>query len=117
MNETWTTIVTLITTLGGYSIIQYSLDWYKTRKSTKTKDASEAFNNEFTIYKTQIEFLNSQITTLQCSITERDNKILSLTEKLEELSRSLNNLFNENQEIKKKLCLKYDCTSREVVNK
>lgn len=116
MNETWTTIVTLITTLGGYSIIQYGFDWFRTRKSTKTKDTSEAFNNEFTIYKTQIEFLNTQITSFQLQITERDQKIEHLCDKVEELQKTINVLFNENQEIKKKMidngCMRFDCPSR-----
>jgi peptidoglycan hydrolase CwlO-like protein len=116
MNDTWTIIITLISTLGGWTAIQYFLDWLKTRKSTKTKDTSEAFNNEFTIYKQQIEFLNSQQTHFQNQITERDNKIESLSNKVEELQQTINLLFNENQEIKKKMidngCMKFDCVSR-----
>lgn len=106
------TSLAVLSALGGWALIQYLLDWLKTRKSTKTKDNSESFNNEFTIYKTQIEFLNTQITTLQTIMSDKDNKIKALSDSVEELQTTVNNLFNENQEIKKALCNKYDCSSR-----
>lgn len=106
------TFITIASTLGGWTAIQYFLDWIKTRKSTKTKDTSDSFNNEFSIYKTQIEFLNTQIGTLQTIMCDKDNKIKALMDSVEELQTTVNNLFNENQEIKKALCNKYDCTSR-----
>lgn len=106
------TILTIVGALGGWTAIQYGLDWLKTRKSTKTKDTSEAFNNEFTIYKTQIEFLNTQIGTLQTIMNDKDNKIKALMDSVEELQTTVNALFNENQEIKKALCKKFDCSSR-----
>ena len=106
------TTIAVIGTLGGWTAIQYFLDWLKTRKSTKTKDVSEAFSNEFDIYKKQIEFLNTQIGTLQTIISDKDNKIEALSAKLDELTKTVNELFNENQEIKKAICTKYDCSSR-----
>lgn len=107
------TATIIISSLGGWTAIQYGLDWFKTRKSTKTKDNSDAFTNEFNMYKTQIEFFNTQIGTLQTIINDKDTKIKALTDALEELQTTVNNLFNENQEIKKALCTKYDCTSRD----
>lgn len=105
--------ITILVALGGFTTIQYFLDWWKTRRTTKTKDTSESFSNEFSIYKTQIEFLNTQITTLQTIMSDKDSKIKALMDAVEELQTTVNSLFNENQEIKKALCKKFDCASRD----
>ena len=56
---------------------------------------------------------------MQVQIGERDAKIECLTLKVDELQRTINQLFNENQEIKKKLadnsCMNLDCTSRKRI--
>lgn len=110
-------IAAFIIALGGFELIKYGFDWFRNRKSSKTNDTATAFNNEFAIYKQQIEFLNTQQTHFQAQIMERDNKIESLSAKVEELQKTINVLFNENQEIKKKMidngCTKFDCTSRQ----
>lgn len=119
--------IAIISALGGWTMLQYFLDWIKTRKTTKVKDETEATTLEVEPYKQQNEFLlnqlkliqefnQTQITQMQVQIVERDNKIDHLTQKVEELQHTINKLFNENQEIKKKLadnsCTNLDCTSR-----
>lgn len=116
--------------LGGWTAIQYGLDWIKTRKTTKVKDEVDATTLEVEPYKQQNEFLLNQLksiqefnqiqlTQMQSQISERDQKIESLTLKVEELQKTINQLFNENQEIKKKLvdnsCTNLDCTSRKRI--
>lgn len=116
--------------LGGWTAIQYGLDWIKTRRTTKVKDVVDATTLEVEPYKQQNEFLlnqlkqmqefnQTQLTQMQSQISERDAKIECLTLKVEELQRTINQLFNENQEIKKKLvdnsCTNLDCTSRKRI--
>ena len=116
--------------LGGWTAIQYLLDWIKTRRTTKVKDETDATTLEVEPYKQQNEFLLNQLkqiqefnqiqlTQMQTQISERDAKIECLTLKVEELQRTINQLFNENQEIKKKLvdnsCTNLDCTSRKRI--
>lgn len=116
--------------LGGWTAIQYGLDWIKTRKTTKVKDEVDATTLEVEPYKQQNDFLlnqlktiqefnQNQLTQMQSQISERDQKIECLTLKVEELQRTINQLFNENQEIKKKLvdnsCTNLDCTSRKRI--
>lgn len=120
----------LFTALGGFEMIKYFIDWIKTRKTTKVKDETDATTLEVEPYKQQNEFLlnqlktiqefnQNQITQMQTQIVERDAKIECLTLKVEELQRTINQLFNENQEIKKKLvdnsCTNLDCTSRKRI--
>ena len=120
----------IITALGGFEMIKYFIDWFKTRKTTKVKDETEATSLEVEPYKQQNEFLlgqlksiqefnQTQLTQMQTQIVERDAKIECLTLKVEELQRTINQLFNENQEIKKKLvdnsCTNLDCTSRKRI--
>ena len=122
--------IAIITALGGWTMLQYLLDWIKTRKTTKVKDETEATSLEVEPYKQQNEFLSgqlkliqefnqNQITQMQNQIVERDAKIECLSLKVEELQRTINQLFNENQEIKKKLvdnsCTNLDCTSRKRI--
>lgn len=122
--------LTVLGGLGGWTAIQYGLDWIKTRKTTKVKDEVDATTLEFEPYKQQNEFLLNQLKTIQefnqlqltqmqSQISERDQKIESLTLKVEELQRTINQLFNENQEIKKKLvdnsCTNLDCSSRKRI--
>lgn len=122
--------IAIISALGGWTAIQYFLDWIKTRKTTKVKDETEATTLEVEPYKQQNEFLlnqlktiqefnQTQLTQMQSQIGERDAKIECLTLKVNELQRTINQLFNENQEIKKKLvdnsCTNLDCTSRKRI--
>lgn len=116
--------LTVLGAMGGWGLIQYLLDWIKTRKSTKSKDCSEDFNNQFSIYKDQISFLGDQlkyisettaeqIKLLNQQVDEKDDRISALSLKLKEMEKSINELLQENQDFKKRLCLKYDCSSRE----
>lgn len=114
------TFLAVLGAMGGWSLIQYMLDWLKTRKSTKSKDCVDDFNNQFSIYKEQISFLNDQlkvtndqISNLHIQIDERDDRISALSIKIKEMEKSLNEMLQENQDFKKRMCLKYDCSSRE----
>ena len=46
-------------------------------------------------------------------IDERDDRISALSIKIKEMEKSLNEMLQENQDFKKRMCLKYDCSSRE----
>lgn len=113
-------ILTIIAALGGWTLIQYFLDWFRTRRSSKAKDCAESFNNQFSMYKDQIIFLNDQLKvmgeqlkSLNEQLDERDDRITALSMKIKEMDKSINDLIKENQDFKNKMCLKYDCTSRE----
>ena len=80
--------------LGGWTAIQYGLDWIKTRRTTKVKDVVDATTLEVEPYKQQNEFLinqlktiqefnQTQLTQMQSQISERDAKIECLTLKVE----------------------------------
>ena len=118
------TFLAVLGAMGGWSLIQYILDWIKTRRSTKSKDCTEDFNNQFIIYKDQISFLSEQLKSISVTtseqirllneqVDEKDDRISALSVKLKEMEKSLNELLQENQDFKKRLCLKYDCSSRE----
>ena len=122
------TTVALIAALGGFEALKYFMDWLRTRKSSKKKDEVDTVSLEVEPYKQQNEFLlnqlktiqefnQTQLTQMQTQISERDGKIECLTLKVEELQKTINQLFTENQEIKKKMidngCMKFDCASRQ----
>ena len=57
--------IAIISALGGWTAIQYFLDWIKTRKTTKVKDETDATTLEVEPYKQQNEFLLNQLKMIQ----------------------------------------------------
>ena len=81
----WNILAPIIVAFGGIELVKYIGSLIVNRKGNKTLDEKTSFENNFKIYKDQIEYLSGRIKELQLSLDEKDTKIKELEESFDAL--------------------------------
>jgi peptidoglycan hydrolase CwlO-like protein len=81
----WNILAPIIVAFGGIELVKYIGSLIINRKGNKTLDEKTSFENNFKIYKDQIEYLSGRIKELQLSLDEKDTKIKELEESFDAL--------------------------------
>lgn len=109
MNEILTTILTIVTTLGGWEMIKYFIN----RKSNSRIAEAEADTVEFTVLRQTVEFLQAQL-------QEEEQRFAQQTELLRKANTEILELTKEKGAIELELsmhcCLRKKCAQREPQN-
>lgn len=106
MNEILATILTIVTTLGGWEAVKYLIN----RKSNTRIKEAEADASEFTVLRDTIIFLETQL-------KEKEERFAQQTDLVRKLNSENLSLTSENVMLKTekglKLCERRNCGQRE----
>lgn len=106
MNEILTTILTIVTTLGGWEAVKYVMH----RKANARKIEAEADSSEFGILRDTMIFLEQQLKGKEERFAEQTEMVRKLNAENLELTRENARLKTENE---LKLCVRRNCGDRE----
>lgn len=106
MNEILTTILTIVTTLGGWEAVKYLMN----RKANARKIDAEADISEFGVLRDTMVFLEQQLQKKEERFAEQTDLVRKLTGENLELTRENAALKAENE---LKLCVLRNCENRE----
>ena len=106
MNEILTTILTIVTTLGGWEMIKYFID----RKSNSRIAEAKADGSEFTVLRDTVVFLQEQLQKKEERFAEQTDVVRRLTAENLELTRE-NAMLKAERALK--LCERRNCGNRE----
>lgn len=106
MNEILTTILTIVTTLGGWETVKYFIN----RKSNRRIAEAKADGSEFTVLRDTVVFLQEQLHKKEERFAEQTDVIRKLTG--ENLALTRENAMLK-AEIGLKLCERRNCGNRE----
>jgi predicted nuclease with TOPRIM domain len=90
----WNILAPIIVAFGGIELVKYIGSLIINRKGNKTLDEKTSFENNFKIYKDQIEYLSGRIKELQISLDEKDCKIKNLQNDFDKLKDKYVELCN-----------------------
>lgn len=107
--EIVTTIIAIITALGGLKLIEFTYDKVTSRKKHKSGIEKDVYSDRMDIINQQFEFLAKQIALMKVEITERDVKIDALQTKVDIL-------MNDKIDKMPAICYNLDCNSRNRTN-
>ncbi len=107
--EIITTIIAIITALGGLKLIEFVYDKISGRKKNKSAIEKDVHNDRMDVINKQFEFLANQMASMKLDITERDIKIDALQTKVDLL-------MNDKMEKLPAICYNFDCTNRNRTN-
>lgn len=106
MNEILTTILTIVTTLGGWEMIKYFIN----RKSNSRIAEAKADGSEFTVLRDTVVFLQEQLQKKEERFAEQTDVVRRLTAENLELTRE-NAMLKAERALK--LCERRNCGNRE----
>lgn len=106
MNEILTTILTIVTTLGGWEMIKYFIN----RKSNSRIAEAKADSSEFTVLRDTVVFLQEQLQKKEERFAEQTDVVRRLTAENLELTRE-NAMLKAERALK--LCEHRNCGNRE----
>lgn len=106
MNEILTTILTIVTTLGGRDAIKYFIH----RKSNSRIAEAKADGSEFTVLRDTVVFLQEQLQKKEERFAEQTNVVRRLTAENLELTRE-NAMLKTERALK--LCERKNCAQRQ----
>lgn len=106
MNEILTTILTIVTTLGGWEAVKYIMH----RKSLARKAEAEADSSEFSVLRETMVFLEQQLKEKEERFAEQTGVVRKLNAENLELTRENAGLKMEKS---LKLCERRNCGQRE----
>lgn len=106
MSETITTIVTIISTLGGWEAIRYLIN----RKTNKRIAEAQADTSEFSVLRDTVIFLQKQLQDKEVRFAEQTDLVRKLNAENLELTRDSAMLRAERE---LKLCERRNCPRRE----
>lgn len=106
MNEILTTILTIVTTLGGWEAIKYFIN----RKSNSRIAEAKADGSEFTVLRDTVVFLQEQLQKKEERFAEQTDVVRRLTAENLELTRE-NAMLKAERALK--LCERRNCGNRE----
>ena len=106
MNEILTTILTIVTTLGGWEAIKYFIH----RKSNGRIAEAKADGSEFTVLRDTVVFLQEQLQKKEERFAEQTDVVRRLTAENLELTRE-NAMLKAERALK--LCERRNCGNRE----
>jgi hypothetical protein len=106
MNEILTTILTIVTTLGGWETVKYIIH----RKANARKIEAEADSSEFGVLRDTMIFLEQQLKEKEERFAEQTTVVRKLNAENLELTRENAILKAENG---LKLCQRRNCGDRE----
>lgn len=106
MNEILTTILTIVTTLGGWEAIKYFIN----RKSNSRIAEAKADDSEFTVLRNTVVFLQEQLQKKEERFAEQTDVVRRLTAENLELTRE-NAMLKAERALK--LCERRNCGNRE----
>ena len=106
MNEILTTILTIVTTLGGWEAIKYIIH----RKSNSRIAEAKADGSEFSVLRDTVVFLQEQLQKKEERFAEQTDVVRRLTAENLELTRE-NAMLKAERALK--LCERRNCGNRE----
>ena len=106
MNEILTTILTIVTTLGGWETVKYFIN----RKSNSRIAEAKADGSEFTVLRDTVVFLQEQLQKKEERFAEQTDVVRRLTAENLELTRE-NAMLKAERALK--LCERRNCGNRE----
>lgn len=106
MNEILTTILTIVTTLGGWEAIKYFIN----RKSNSRIAEAKADGSEFTVLRDTVVFLQEQLQKKEERFAEQTDVVRRLTAENLELTHE-NAMLKAERALK--LCERRNCGNRE----
>ena len=106
MNEILTTILTIVTTLGGWEMVKYFIN----RKSNSRIAEAKADGSEFTVLRDTVVFLQEQLQKKEERFAEQTDVVRRLTAENLELTRE-NAMLKAERALK--LCERRNCGNRE----
>lgn len=106
MNEILTTILTIVTTLGGWETVKYFIN----RKSNRRIAEAKADGSEFTVLRDTVVFLQEQLQKKEERFAEQTDVVRRLTAENLELTRE-NAMLKAERALK--LCERRNCGNRE----
>lgn len=106
MNDTIKTILTIVTTLGGWESIKYFIH----RKSNSRIAEAKADGSEFSVLRDTVIFLQEQLQKKEERFAEQTDLVRKLTAENLELTRQ-NAMLKAERELK--LCERRKCGDRE----
>ena len=109
MNEILTTILTIVTTLGGWEMIKYFIN----RKSNSRIAEAEADTVEFTVLRQTVEFLQAQLQEKEQRFAQQTELVRNLNAEVLELTKAKGKIELELQTYR---CIRKKCGEREPQN-
>ena len=106
MNEILTTILTIVTTLGGWEMVKYFIN----RKSNSRIAEAKADGSEFTVLRDTVVFLQEQLQKKEERFAEQTDVVRRLTAENLELTRE-NAMLKAERALK--LCERKNCAQRQ----
>ncbi len=106
MDQTIATILTIITTLGGWESIKYIIN----RKTNKRVEEAKADTSEFSVLRDTVVFLQEQLQKKEQRFAEQTDLVRKLNAENLELTRDSAMLRAERE---LKLCERRNCARRE----
>lgn len=113
--NTITVIIAIISAIGGWEFIKYILDWIKNNKKSKISDKKDEFETDWSMYKEQMLFLQTQIELLQGQLKKRDLTVTELTSRVDDLNTKIDDLLGQLNGQEPYICYNADCANRKRI--
>lgn len=109
MKEVLTTVLTVLTAMGGWEFVRWMLD----RRSNLRKSDAEADGEEFKVLRETIDFLQVQLSEKEHRFADQTNMVRKLNEDVLDLTKKNAKL---DLELDRYRCVRRGCKSREPEN-